>query len=74
MASNITGRLLNARRVRVGPHQVLVADVYEDIHGRFQDGQVITTSFITSEDGAVFCTRNSIYEVESWAVGQEGEP
>lgn len=67
MPSNITGRLLNAKRVRFGPYVVVVGNVYEDVLGRFNDGQRITTSAITSEDGPIVCTRNSIYEVESWA-------
>lgn len=67
MASNITGRLLNARRVRYAGAVCLMGEVYEDIHERFRDGLLIRTSAITSEDGPIVCTANSIYEVESWA-------
>jgi len=64
--SNITGRLLNAKRISVGQHKCLTGDIYEDIHHRFHDGARITTSYITSEDGPIVCTANSIYEVENW--------
>ena len=65
--SNITGRLLNARRVRIGRFMVLEGNVYEDVRGRFHDGQWVRTSEIVSEDGSVVYTRNNIYEVEGWA-------
>lgn len=66
MASNITGRLLNAVRVRIGLHECLEGDIYEDVRGRFFDGSRITTSAIVLEEGAVIYTANSIYEVEGW--------
>ncbi len=65
--SNITGRLIDARRVPVWGGYVVVGNVYEDVHGRFNDGDVITTSKVVAEDGPIVLTRNSIYEVESWA-------
>ena len=67
IGSNITGRLLNAKRVRYAGQTCLMGEIYEDIHGRFHDGMLIRTSPITSEDGPVICTANSIYEVEGWA-------
>lgn len=66
--SNITGRLINARRTRQGVHTVLTGEIYEDIHERFYDGQVIRTSPIVSEEGMIVLTANSIYEIESWAA------
>jgi hypothetical protein len=67
MTSNITGRLLNARRVNFENGKcILVGDVYEHISPRFPDGSEIRTSPIVHEDGEVISTRNSIYEVESW--------
>jgi hypothetical protein len=64
--SNITGRLLNAERVTIGDGYIIVREVYEDIHGRFDNGSLIRTSLIVHEDGNVISTKNSIYEVESW--------
>lgn len=65
--SNITGRLLNARRVKLGSVYIISGDVYEDVHGRFYDGEFIWTSAVVHEEGSIISTLNSIYEVESWA-------
>ncbi|MBB2818967.1 UNVERIFIED_ORG: NTP pyrophosphatase (non-canonical NTP hydrolase) [Rhizobium esperanzae] len=69
----IVGTLRNARRVSAsedlrGP--CLHGQVYGDTKGRFRDGEYITTSTITAEDGDVFKTRYSAYRVEHW----EGQP
>lgn len=64
--SNISGRLLNAERRCLGSAEWLVGDIYEDTRGRFNDGDRVTTSLITLEDGSIFYTQNSIYEVEGW--------
>jgi len=61
--SNITGRLRNVVRV---PGGNLYGAVYGDVHGRFRDGEMITTSRVVSEDGNIVNTLYSIYEVESW--------
>jgi hypothetical protein len=63
--SNITARLINARRVPRGGGVALTGECYE--HKSFYDGELIITSVITSEDGPIVCTKFSIYEVESWA-------
>ena len=64
--SNITGRLIGAARRPQGSGYILVGQVYEDVRGRFYDGEVIRTSRVVSEDGPIVLTANSIYEVESW--------
>ncbi len=65
--SNITGRLINAERIRITEtHYRIRGEVYEDVHERFPDGGVILTSPVVSEDGPIILTRNSIYEIESW--------
>lgn len=66
----ITGTLRNARRVKVGEDPrapCLRGNVFGDVRNRFRDGERITTSTITAEDGDVFTTRYSTYKVESWA-------
>lgn len=67
--SNITGRLLNAERKRIPGGYIIVGEVYEDVRGRFSDGDVISTSKVVSEVGAMILTANSIYEVEGWKPG-----
>lgn len=64
--SNITGRLINAERIRIYGSTVIRGEVYEDVHKRFHDGQIIITSPVVSEDGDIILTENSIYEIESW--------
>lgn len=59
----ITGVLRNATRDAAG----LCGLIYDDTKGRFNDGQLVFTSKIMSEDGDIFRTRNSVYRVESWA-------
>lgn len=69
MASNITGRLLDAVRVQVPGGYVIEGDVYEDVRRRFCDGDRITTSLVKREDGPIILTEFSIYEVEGWRAG-----
>jgi hypothetical protein len=69
--SNITGRLLNARRQPCHGGYVLTGEVYEDRLGRFHDGKEIRTSLVVSEEGDIVLTAYSIYEVESWAATKE---
>ena len=64
--SNITGRLLDARRVPICGGYIIVGAVYEDARGRFNDGDTIRTSKVVQEDGHIILTANSIYEVEGW--------
>jgi len=66
--SNITGRLLNARRQPCAGGYVLTGEVYEDKLGRFHDGAEIRTSLVVSEEDCIVLTAYSIYEVESWAA------
>lgn len=66
---DIVGTLRNARRVEKGEDPrapCLRGNVYGDSKGRFYDGELITTSTITEEDGDTFKTRYSAYRVESW--------
>ena len=66
--SNITGRLINARRVPIHPTgYIIVGDIYEDARNRFPDGAEVRTSPVLSEEGAIILTANSIYEIEGWA-------
>ena len=65
--SNITGRLINARRVHFGTGYIISGEIYEDILGRFHDGEMILTSKVVSEEGPIILTANSIYEIEGWA-------
>lgn len=58
----ITGKLYNARIVDRFDNQVLSGDCYGDVHGRFSDGERITTSYLVMVDGNVAHTRNSVYE------------
>lgn len=66
MMSNITGRLIDAERIRLGRHTVIRGAIYGDVHERWHDGEIIYTSPIVNEDGSIITTRNSIYEIESW--------
>lgn len=59
----ITGTLKNAEHAET----CLRGQIYGDARGRFRDGEWIRTSYIVSEDGDTFTTRNSVYKVESWA-------
>jgi hypothetical protein len=65
--NNLTGDLLNVRRVAVADGFRLKGEIYNDSRGRFTDGQVILTSRILEQDGSVYITENSAYDVRSWA-------
>lgn len=65
--SNITGRLRNASRINTSHGTYVRGEVYGDTKGRFVDGEVIRTSVVVTIEGNVVLTRNSIYEVETWA-------
>lgn len=70
--TEIVGTLRRARRIPIGDDPrapCLAGHVYGDTKGRFRDGDYITTSTITKEDGDVFKTRYSAYRVENWADG-----
>jgi hypothetical protein len=66
--SNITGRLINARRQPCYGGYIIAGDIYADSLGRFDDGAEIRTSLVVSEEGDIVLTANSIYDVESWAT------
>jgi len=69
--SNLTGDLHNARKVRVGPSTFrLKAEIYNDSRGRFADGEVVYTSTILEQEGSIFITENSAYDVKYWAPGE----
>lgn len=63
----ITATLRDAILEHWGQCSVLTGNIYGDSRGRFQDGELIHTSAIQSNDGDVYVTRNSVYKVESWA-------
>lgn len=66
----ITGTLRNAERVDRGQDPrapAIRGQIFGDVRGRFNDGDVVITSTVLDEDGDVFTTRNSVYKVESWA-------
>ena len=65
--SNITGRLLNARRQSCPGGHYIIGAIYEDTRRKFDDGAIVSTSLVTSEEGNIILTRNSVYEVKSWA-------
>lgn len=65
--ANITGKLRQAKKVITSRGVYLVGEIHGDTRGRFKDGLVITTSRVLSQEGAIFHTIFSIYEVESWA-------
>lgn len=65
--SNITGRLINVRRLPCSAGYCLSGVIYEDVHDRFHDGASVRTSLVVSEEDNIVLTANSIYEVESWA-------
>jgi hypothetical protein len=44
----------------------IVGFVYNDISGRFRDGEVIRTSSIVSEEGDVVATRDGVYKIVTW--------
>lgn len=65
--SNVTGRLENWAYNK--GQNVLIGDLYDDIHGRWADGQSISTSRLlpmsmqvhTLKEGAIVSTQNSHY-------------
>ncbi len=64
---NITAKLKNAEVMRSSIGDILRGQIYGDVHGRFDDGEWIRTSYIKSVDGNIVTTRNSVYECE-WAA------
>ena len=68
---NITARLRNAHLEYWGENQILIGAIDgADEKGRFFDGECVRTSYVVFRDGDIFTTRNSVYEVTSWASGQ----
>jgi hypothetical protein len=67
--SNLTGDLHNARKISAGSTFRLKAEIYNDSRGRFTDGDVILTSPVLEQDGSIFITENSAYDVKFWAPG-----
>lgn len=68
--SKITGKLRNARMIFEGDPRCpcLRGYVYDDTKGRFFNGELVTTSRLQAqEDGQIFVTTYSTYQVESWA-------
>jgi hypothetical protein len=65
--NNLTGDLLNARKVFIAGGLHLKGEIYNDSRGRFRDGEVVLTSRILEQEGSVFITENSAYDVRSWA-------
>jgi hypothetical protein len=67
----IDGELRDAYRVELpftgaGLDFRLSGRLYGDRKGRFMEGERVTTSRVTREDGDYFLTRNSAYQVTSW--------
>lgn len=63
--SEITGRLENWTRQQVTKKEFIIwGDCYDDVHGRFLDGDRVHTSGILNracKEGDVVKTRNSVY-------------
>jgi hypothetical protein len=67
--SNLTGDLHNARKIAAGDTFRLRGEIYNDSRGRFADGDVVVTSPVLEQDGSIFITENSAYDVKFWAPG-----
>jgi hypothetical protein len=67
--SNITAKLMAARRVETPLGTVLSGMVFGDSKGRFDSGTHITTSPIVLEEGDIVHTKYSCYEV-TWSVSR----
>jgi hypothetical protein len=67
---NLTGDLHNARKVTAGSTFRLQAEIYNDSRGRFADGEVVLTSPVIEQEGSIFITEHSAYDVKFWAPGE----
>ena len=71
---NITARLRNAHLEYWGEKQILIGAIDgDDLKGRFDDGDVVHTSYVVERNGDTFTTRNSVYEVTSWASDEKSK-
>jgi hypothetical protein len=68
----VTAELREARRYVFSHGTVLIGQIFNDAKGRWPDGTVVNTSAILTEAGGdLFITRNSSYQVTSWADNNE---
>lgn len=57
----------NAQKIKIDDkHFVAVGNIYGDTRGRYNDSEIIKTSYIINEDNNILYTKNASYNIE-WA-------